>query len=62
MLSDARLSMIQQLKGTTTLSIQFIKDFDLEWDAAVLRVRNSGADLSKIPILPGSKEYKKVKK
>lgn len=62
MLTDARVSMIQQLKGTTTLSIRFIKDFDREWDAAVQRIRNSKVDLSKIPILPGSKEYKKVKK
>lgn len=61
MLTDAKVSMIQQLKGTTTLSIRFIKEFDREWDAAVLKIRNSGADLSRVLIVSGSKEYKNVR-
>lgn len=61
MLSDARISMIQQLKGTTRFSIQFIKDFDREWDAAVLQLRNSGVDLSRIPIASKATEYKNVR-
>ena len=59
MLTDAKVSMIQQLKETSAMSIKFIKNFDREWDAAVLQIRNSKKDLSGIPIVPGSKEYKK---
>lgn len=61
MLTDAMASMIQQLKGTTQMSIQFIKDYDREWDAAVARLRNSGTDLSKILLIEKHTEYKKVR-
>lgn len=61
MLTDARVSMIQQLKGTTQMSIQFIKDFDREWDAAVKRVRNSGVDLGRIKLVEKHTEYKNVR-
>lgn len=61
MLTDAKVSMIQQLKGTAAMSIQFIKDFDREWDAAVARLRDSGADLNKIMLIEKNVEYKNVR-
>ena len=61
MLSDARVSKIQQFKGTTTFSICFIKNFDREWDAAVDRLRSSKAELSRIRIVPRESEYRNVR-
>lgn len=34
------------------------KEFSKEWDEVVLKLKNSRVDLSKILLLPVSKEYK----
>ena len=61
MLSEARISMIQQFKGAATYSIAFIRNFDREWDAVVDNIKNSGADLGKIRITAKHTEYKNVR-
>ena len=59
MLTDAGARQIQRIKGTAGFSMQFIKDFDSGWDAAVQRLRESGGDLSQIPIAPKETNYRK---
>ena len=61
MLTDERVKLIQQLRGTTHFSIPFIKQFDIEWSSAVDRLKRSKANLGKIRLTSKSEEYKNVR-
>lgn len=43
------------------LSMTYMDEFDREWTKTVQRIKSSGYDLSTIPILPKSVEYRKGK-
>lgn len=42
MLSQKTMSEIQKLTGKSTLSKQFMREFDTEWTAVIKRLKNSG--------------------
>ncbi len=59
MITDTAVHQIQAMKGTITA--QFIREFDVEWDAAVKNVKSSGKRLWCMPIVPVRTEYKNVR-
>jgi hypothetical protein len=61
MLTDERVKMIQQLRGTTHFSIEFIKDFDRKWTETAAELKKTGIDFSGIKLVPVHTEYKKVR-
>lgn len=59
MITDKAAHEIQAMKGT--ISLKFIREFDVEWTVAVNRVKSSGKQLWCMPIVPVRTEYKNVR-
>ena len=59
MITDKTAHEIQGMKST--LPLNFIREFDKEWEEAVKRVRSSGKRLWNMPIVPGRTEKKNVR-
>lgn len=50
MMTKAQIIAVKKRKGNS-LSVEFIKQFDEEWDTVIPAIVKSGADLSKIRII-----------